>query len=452
MKIVLFVTLGMIMLSTGCVGAKPVHPPVQNSNITSSNISGNTTPNPWPNAQMFAVTAVPINVSVGQQFVIKFNQFTSSNVDFQPANVVVVESKQFVQNPGVTIPDGTTWILFKAVAAGNTKVSVTETTRFGDPLQTKTFTINVGPAAPNVVPNQSVTNASPVITLPPQGIKYTLKVLIDPPGAGSVSPTMGAYDAGTSVTLIATPAMGYKVLGWNIFNKTGVGGTGGSTSYTTGINSNTIILVSFTPSTNTNPVVSTIPHTANQTAYPLEVVVDPPWAGSVSPATGTYDAGTNVTLIATPASGYVLSYWNVANSGGYSYGGNDSKLNTVMNSITIVSVHFVASPSIWDKASFYNQSHRTFAPGEYFIIAQDFIAGQFGVESLGATYDESLVALIDRKGAVGVSSGPITPGMHSATAWLLFKALKPGAGVISVAQVRGSYVEPPKTYSVTIGN
>ncbi|MDO8715270.1 MAG: hypothetical protein Q7J73_00400 [Dehalococcoidales bacterium] len=110
------------------------------------NISGNTTLNPWPNAQVFAVTAVPINVSVGQEFVIKFNQFTSSNVDFQPANVVVVESKQFVQNPGVTIPDGTTWILFKAVAAGRTNVSVTETTRFGDPLRTKTFTVIVGPA------------------------------------------------------------------------------------------------------------------------------------------------------------------------------------------------------------------------------------------------------------------------------------------------------------------
>jgi hypothetical protein len=147
MKRIISIVAAALIFVSGCV---PKTSPPTNQNTTNSsvlipstvpNISGNTTLNPWPNAQVFPLTAVPINVSVGQEFVIKFNQFTSSNVGFQPANVVVVESKQFVQNPGAIIPDGTTWILFKAVAAGSTSVSVIETTRFGDPLRTKTFTI-----------------------------------------------------------------------------------------------------------------------------------------------------------------------------------------------------------------------------------------------------------------------------------------------------------------------
>lgn len=152
MKRIISIVAAALIFASGCV-SKTSPPADQNAThssvlipSTDANISGNTTLNPWPNTQVFAVTTVPINVSVGQEFVIKFNQFTASNITFQPTNVVIVESKQFVQNPSTVLPDGTTWILFKAVTAGSTKVSVTETTRFGDPLQTKSLTVNVGPA------------------------------------------------------------------------------------------------------------------------------------------------------------------------------------------------------------------------------------------------------------------------------------------------------------------
>ena len=46
--------------------------------------------------------------------------------------------------------------------------------------------------------------------------KYSLTVIVDPPGGGSVSlfPDGGTYDAGTIVYLTATPAVGWEFAGW----------------------------------------------------------------------------------------------------------------------------------------------------------------------------------------------------------------------------------------------
>ena len=43
--------------------------------------------------------------------------------------------------------------------------------------------------------------------------------------------------------------------------------------------------------------------------YFLEIYVSPLGSGSVSPASGQYEAGTRVTLTATPASGYTFDNW-----------------------------------------------------------------------------------------------------------------------------------------------
>ena len=289
------------------------------------------------------------------------------------------------------------------------------------------------------LPGGNNSGKNPDITLPPKDIEYKLTVLADPPDAGTLSSVNGTYAAGTSVTINATPADGYKVLDWNIYDNGGIGGTPVNTSYTTVMDSDKVILVSFTSINSSNPVRSTPPQTSVQPRYPLVVIVDPPWAGSVSPSTGMYDAGTNITLVATPAAGYVLSNWNWDNN----------TLNVTTNSITIVSVHFIASPSIWDAALLYHTG-QPIAPGDYFYIPQSYTAGMFGPDSVVATYDDSLVVLIDRKSAG--FSGPLTPGMHSATVWLLFKALKPGTTEISVAQVRNGYSDPPTMYTVVIRN
>ncbi|MDO8577949.1 MAG: hypothetical protein Q7R50_02085, partial [Dehalococcoidales bacterium] len=204
-------------------------------------------------------------------------------------------------------------------------------------------------------------------------------------------------------------------------------------------------IITDTPS-NTTATAPTITPAANQTTYTssnisapppvitpvegptdytLNVIVSPPGSGSVSPSTGNYTYGTNATFIAIPADGYVFQYWSydftVYNGGGGGYLGDNHILNFAVERSENVTAHFVAPPSIWNNALFYSQAQRKVAPGEYFIISQDYIAGQFGPESLNATFNESLIALIDRKDA-GINNGPITPGMHSSTAWLLFTA------------------------------
>jgi len=49
--------------------------------------------------------------------------------------------------------------------------------------------------------------------------------------------------------------------------------------------------------------------------YTLSVSVNPPQAGSVSPAGGEYESGKQVTLTASPDSGYTFDYWYGAASG-----------------------------------------------------------------------------------------------------------------------------------------
>jgi len=78
--------------------------------------------------------------------------------------------------------------------------------------------------------------------------------------------------------------------------------------------------------------------------YNLNVSVSPQGSGSVSPTGGQYTAGTQVTVTATPASGYTFSYWsgNVQFSGTAS---NSPSITLTMNSnVNIVANFFVTAP------------------------------------------------------------------------------------------------------------
>lgn len=458
--------LGCLVIAGGC-GTKPASLPPQNTT------SPALTP-PWQNIEVFADAAMPINVTVGQEFIIKFNQFTSSNVDFQPANVVVVESKQFVQNPGVIIPDGTTWILFKAVAAGSTKVSVTETTRFGDPLQTKTFMVSVEPPSANISGSTVFIPWSDRAIFADQTIPINVGVgqefviryyyfnnmfasfQANFTSANTVSILGENYGAPAGQPDPATGSHWYllKAVKEGSTNLTirefGHLNTGEQSQRTFTINVGPIApqTVTALPQSQTNTKVYS---PATSTIY---VIVSPPGSGSVSPSTGNYTYGTNVTFIATPANGYVFSSWwyYISDSSGGRGGvlGKNATLNLAVERSENVTAYFVALPTNWNNAAPLGQVHRPIAVGEYFYISQDYIAGQFGPDSVNATFDKSLIALTDRKDAGSV--GPLTPGMHAAAVWLLFRALKPGTAQISVTQIRNGYSDPPKTYSVTIGN
>ena len=115
--------------------------------------------------------------------------------------------------------------------------------------------------------------------------QFTLSTSISPTGGGSVS-GVGTYDTGTTVTVQATPAAGYIFSGWS-------GALSGSTNPTAvTMTTSKSIIANFTRIT-----------------YTLTTAVSPAGSGSVSGA-GSYNSGTNVTVQATPVTGYRFDYWS----------------------------------------------------------------------------------------------------------------------------------------------
>jgi len=140
--------------------------------------------------------------------------------------------------------------------------------------------------------NKTVTVTFEVI--PPT--QYTLTASVSG-GNGTVSPTSGTYDDGTTVTLTAAPASGYQVASWS--------GTSDDSATTT---TNTVIM-------NADKTVSVTFESIPAAQYTLTVQVE--GQGSASPANGSvYDDGTTVDLTATPEAHWMFDRWsgNVADT------------------------------------------------------------------------------------------------------------------------------------------
>lgn len=120
---------------------------------------------------------------------------------------------------------------------------------------------------------------------------YTLATSSSPAEGGSISPSGGSYVDKTEVTLVATPAAGYRFDHW--------GGNASGVSNTVEITMNAQITV-------TAYFVR---------LYDLSVLTSPVGGGSINISSGTYDAGTGVTLVATPAIGYQFAHWEGDASG-----------------------------------------------------------------------------------------------------------------------------------------
>jgi hypothetical protein len=85
-------------------------------------------------------------------------------------------------------------------------------------------------------------------------------------------------------------------------------------------------------------VIPPLLQTPTQTpAHTLSVSISPPGAGSVSPSSGEYESGAEVTLIASPASGYTFDHW----SGGAS--GTASTITITMDSNKSLIANFKAT-------------------------------------------------------------------------------------------------------------
>lgn len=125
--------------------------------------------------------------------------------------------------------------------------------------------------------------------------RYTLTTSVEPsPSAGGVtrSPDKAYYDSGEPVTLTAIAASGYRFVSWS------GDVTGTSPTIQTIMNTNKTVTAIF-----------------EQIRYSLSTSASSSYGGIVSPNSGTYDAGTRVTLIALPASGYQFDHWGGDASG-----------------------------------------------------------------------------------------------------------------------------------------
>jgi gliding motility-associated-like protein/uncharacterized repeat protein (TIGR02543 family) len=145
--------------------------------------------------------------------------------------------------------------------------------------------------------------------------KYNLRTTASPSTGGSVTGA-GLYDEGTVVTLTATPAEGYTFTGWS----GDASGTSSSTTIT--MSGNKSVTANFQEQT------STVTYTLHTSVAPME--------GGIVTGEGTYSAGTNVTLIATPASGYIFTGW----SGDIA--GISASVTVTMNSNKSVTANFQA--------------------------------------------------------------------------------------------------------------
>ena len=192
------------------------------------------------------------------------------------------------------------------------------------------------------------------------GETYTLTTSVSPSGSGSVSPSGGTYAAGTSVTLTATPATDYKFDHWG-------GDAGGtSTSTTITMDSNKSVVAYFKGIT-----------------YILTTSVSPSGSGYVTPSSGSYAAGTVVTLTATPNpnASRKYEYDYDFDSWGGDAGGTSTSTSITMNSNKSVTANFVRN--YWERRALL------VGVGDYMYIGPDLNAPPYDMMMMDSTLEYS---------------------------------------------------------------
>jgi len=94
-------------------------------------------------------------------------------------------------------------------------------------------------------------------------------------------------------------------------------------------------------------IVLVIPSLLQTPTHTLSVSVTPSGAGSVSPSGGEYESGVQVTLTASPASGYTFDYWSGSASG------TIPTVTVTMDSDKSLTANFETAPPdaiSWDEA------------------------------------------------------------------------------------------------------
>jgi hypothetical protein len=135
---------------------------------------------------------------------------------------------------------------------------------------------------------------------------------VTPNNGGTVNPSGGSFKNGADVTLIATPAKYYEFAGW-----------GGDVSDSTE-------RITLKMNTDKNVVAS-----FKKIMYNLQSNVNPLGGGTLDRSSGSFEAGNNIKIIATPASGYRFGDW------GGSATGNSNQIDLFMDNNKNITANFI---------------------------------------------------------------------------------------------------------------
>ena len=129
-------------------------------------------------------------------------------------------------------------------------------------------------------------------------LQFTLTTGVSPSGAGTIAPATGTYNFNTTVIVTATAATGYQFTGW-------AGACTGTGACSVTINGDKSVTANFAP-----VVVQ---------EFTLTLAQDGTGTGTVgalpSSSSGTYNAGTNVSVTASPGPNCKFTGWSGACSG-----------------------------------------------------------------------------------------------------------------------------------------
>ena len=115
-------------------------------------------------------------------------------------------------------------------------------------------------------------------------VKYILETNVTPIEGGTLNPSSGSFDEGTTISITATPSPEYIFSKW-----------------------------SGSMSSNNNPISMTMNSDKSLTAtftkrqYPLTITIE--GEGTVSESSESYDLGSKVTLTAIPSAGWDFKEW-----------------------------------------------------------------------------------------------------------------------------------------------
>lgn len=193
---------------------------------------------------------------------------------------------------------------------------------------------------------------------PDPDVYYDLSTQVN--GSGMVSPSGGTYLENSQVTLTATPDPGWIFDGWS------GDASGSQTSVTITMDSDKSVTAAF--------VEDDVP----PSEYTLTVSTS--GQGSVNPDGGTYLAGEQVTLTATPAAGWIFDGWSGDASG------TASSITLVMDSDKTVQALFTEDD---------------IPPVQYNLSVS--VVGQGSVSPNGGTFEEGSTVILTASPASGWS-------------------------------------------------